>query len=363
MGFVFLTRGYRLSGAWPPALVFADDALRLPVRVTLRDGVSLVVQAASPRERELDLGETVLEVDAERHESESLLGDATGQLVDLLAVQQQFARPDGIETSISGRVFIRSQMGPQEPQFAVFDPGVSVLQRHLSQSKRLDLGPFQGDAALIDLEDVVVVPSAPVARDVAEHRLAGIGWRPGLTRAALSRGGFPRGHRAKRYRAGLMSDSEPPLSQAPGPSAPGPLAQGTTGLRLTRSHVDEMVWHCLSVYPEEGCGLLTGDPVSGTVTSVHPTTNRAASARLYTVDPREHLLIERAAEAIGNAVIGVFHSHTTTDAYPSPTDVAQAPDPSWHYVVVSLRQQATAIRCYRIVESAVTEEAIEASDT
>jgi hypothetical protein len=32
-------------------------------------------------------------------------------------------------------------------------------------------------------------------------------------------------------------------------------------------------------------------------------------------------------------------------------------------VVVSLRQQATAIRCYRIVESAVTEEAIEASDT
>ena len=36
-------------------------------------------------------------------------------------------------------------------------------------------------------------------------------------------------------------------------------------------------------------------------------------------------------------IIGVFHSHTHTDAYPSPTDVAQAPDPDWHYVLVSLR--------------------------
>ena len=130
-------------------------------------------------------------------------------------------------------------------------------------------------------------------------------------------------------------------------------------LYLTRAHLDEMIVNCLGAYPNEGCGLLTGDPASGTVTAVHPTANLAASGRVYTVDPREHLLIGRAAEAEGQAIIGVFHSHTHTDAYPSPTDVAQAPDPSWHYVVVSLRHEEASVRCYRIVDGQISEEAIE----
>ena len=46
----------------------------------------------------------------------------------------------------------------------------------------------------------------------------------------------------------------------------------------------------------------------------------------------------------------MFHSHTHTEAYPSPTDVAQAPDPSWHYVLVSLRDIQPVVRSYRIVD-------------
>ena len=95
----------------------------------------------------------------------------TGELVDLLAVQQQFAGPDRLETTVSGRVPVRRQVGPEEPQLTVVDPGVRVLQRRLSQSQRLDLCTFESDTALIDLEDVVVVPGAPVARHVADHRL------------------------------------------------------------------------------------------------------------------------------------------------------------------------------------------------
>jgi proteasome lid subunit RPN8/RPN11 len=147
------------------------------------------------------------------------------------------------------------------------------------------------------------------------------------------------------------------------PAVPALKPQGTTGLHLARSHLDEMIGHCLGAYPGEGCGLLTGDPATGSVTAVHPTANLAASARVYTVDPREHLRIDRAAEAGGRAVIGVFHSHTHTDPYPSPTDVAQAPDPSWHYVVVSLRHEVASVRSYRIVDSLVTEEPIKVIGT
>ena len=82
------------------------------------------------------------------------------------------------------------------------------------------------------------------------------------------------------------------------------------------------------------------------------------SARLYTVDPREHLRADRDAEDNGWEIIGVFHSHTHTDAYPSPTDVSQAPDPGWHYVLVSLRDTRPVIRSYRIQEGEIGEESV-----
>ena len=86
--------------------------------------------------------------------------------------------------------------------------------------------------------------------------------------------------------------------------------------------------------------------------------NAAHSSRLYTVDPRVLLRAYRSAEEDGLEVIGVFHSHTHTDPYPSPTDVAQAPDPSWHYVIVSLRDEVASTRSYRISAGVVTEESV-----
>lgn len=128
-------------------------------------------------------------------------------------------------------------------------------------------------------------------------------------------------------------------------------------------------------YPLEVCGLLVGRPGgagslqagwvpaagaggSATCLEFHPTDNLARSAKVYTVDPKAHLRIELAAEDAGLEVIGVMHSHTHTDAYPSPTDVAQAPDPGWHYVIVSLRQEAPVLRSYRIVDGNITEEPV-----
>ena len=55
-----------------------------------------------------------------------------------------------------------------------------------------------------------------------------------------------------------------------------------------------------------------------------------------------------------------MHSHTHTEAYPSPTDVAQAPDPD---LALRDRQPASARRrcCarYRIVDGEIAEEPVE----
>ena len=57
-----------------------------------------------------------------------------------------------------------------------------------------------------------------------------------------------------------------------------------------------------------------------------------------------------------------FHSHTHTDPWPSPTDVAQAPDPGWHYVLVSLRHELPATRSYRILDGNIHEELVVVND-
>ncbi len=89
----------------------------------------------------------------------------------------------------------------------------------------------------------------------------------------------------------------------------------------------EMVGHCLSGLPDEACGLLVGSYGGEEAAHIFPTQNAAASALIYEIDPKEMLRVDRAAQTLGADIMGVFHSHTHTDAYPSPTDVAQALDP------------------------------------
>ncbi|MGH9071496.1 MAG: Mov34/MPN/PAD-1 family protein [Acidimicrobiales bacterium] len=132
-------------------------------------------------------------------------------------------------------------------------------------------------------------------------------------------------------------------------------------LRLSNHAWLAMIGHCLDGLPEEACGLLGGD-LDGSVDRCYPTTNSAHSARVYVVDPLEHLKADRDAERRGMQIMGVFHSHTHTDAYPSPTDVAQAPDPDWHYVLVSLRQELPVVRSYRISDGKVQEEQVVLED-
>ena len=129
-------------------------------------------------------------------------------------------------------------------------------------------------------------------------------------------------------------------------------------LRLPADVRRQMVDHCLDGLPEEACGLLGGTPDPAEATICYPTRNVEESARLYTVDPLQHLKADRDAESRGLQIIGVFHSHTHTEAYPSPTDVAQAPDPGWHYVLVSLKYADPVVRSFRIADGRIEEEQV-----
>jgi len=127
------------------------------------------------------------------------------------------------------------------------------------------------------------------------------------------------------------------------PNTPALLA-GDADLAFPADAYAQMVAAAYAAYPLEACGLLVGRE-----RQVHrfvPCTNEAASAKVYSIPARELLRAERAAEDDGLAIIGVFHSHTHSEPYPSPTDLAQAADPTWHYVIVSLKRESPEARCY-----------------
>ena len=131
-------------------------------------------------------------------------------------------------------------------------------------------------------------------------------------------------------------------------------------LRLPRSLYLDMVAHALDDLPLEACGLLAarGDGDGAEVTRLYRCRNAAGSARIYELHSLDYLHADRDADERGLRISGVYHSHTHTDAWPSPTDVDQAPDPDWHYVIVSLRHPEPVVRSFRISEGEVTEETV-----
>lgn len=145
-------------------------------------------------------------------------------------------------------------------------------------------------------------------------------------------------------------------------------------LCITAAQRDAIVSHCRSAvltkwgeeFLVEACGLLCGPMLdgepTGEVTSVHPCRNAEESARLYTVDSRDLLRAMRDVESRGEEIVGVWHSHTHTEAYPSLTDVRQAADPAWFYVIVSLRDEVPALRAFRIRSGEITEVAAVVED-
>jgi proteasome lid subunit RPN8/RPN11 len=131
-------------------------------------------------------------------------------------------------------------------------------------------------------------------------------------------------------------------------------------LRLTEHQYRTIVASCYDGLPDEACGLFAGPAVDdeplGMVTEARPCRNEDKSARTYRIDSRDFMATLRAAEARGEALVGCWHSHTHTDAYPSPTDVAQAEAyPTWFYVLVSLRDGEPVLRAYRIRGGTVAE--------
>jgi proteasome lid subunit RPN8/RPN11 len=126
---------------------------------------------------------------------------------------------------------------------------------------------------------------------------------------------------------------------------------------LDQDSYDMLVAHARAAFPNEACALLAGlDDVPPKVTKVFPLPNAEASPTFYVVEPRAQLRAMNEMDERGWELVGIFHSHTFTEAFPSRTDVQLAAYPDAAYLILSLAQpDAPRLRAFHIRDGEVTE--------
>ncbi len=75
----------------------------------------------------------------------------------------------------------------------------------------------------------------------------------------------------------------------------------------------------------------------GDATTVYRSINAEASPLRYSLDANDQFRIMREMEERGEELVGIYHSHTASAAYPSQTDVNLAAYPDAVYLIVSLQ--------------------------
>ncbi len=120
-------------------------------------------------------------------------------------------------------------------------------------------------------------------------------------------------------------------------------------VRLTREQLDRILKQARAEAPNECCGLLLGR--GEVVEEVFPGHNLDQSPRTYLMDPQDQLRAERKMNERGWELLGIYHSHPHSKAYPSETDKAKALYSDARYVIISLADsEQPQIRAFWIAE-------------
>jgi [CysO sulfur-carrier protein]-S-L-cysteine hydrolase len=94
-------------------------------------------------------------------------------------------------------------------------------------------------------------------------------------------------------------------------------------IRMSSKLYEELIRYCRSKLPEEACGFINGCTVEGGFLAAQflPMTNNALNPREhFTMNPSEVVPILYNKEPSSHQIIGIFHSHPSTDAVLSQED-------------------------------------------
>jgi [CysO sulfur-carrier protein]-S-L-cysteine hydrolase len=116
-------------------------------------------------------------------------------------------------------------------------------------------------------------------------------------------------------------------------------------LEITSEQLQQMIQHVREWLPFEGCGLIATE--NQRVARIYPGNNIARSSTFYEMDPKQVLAAMNDMEKLGLRLGAIFHSHPSTRAYPSPTDLELIFDPEVYMIIISLAENDPDVRTFR----------------
>jgi proteasome lid subunit RPN8/RPN11 len=125
-------------------------------------------------------------------------------------------------------------------------------------------------------------------------------------------------------------------------------------MRIAQSLIDEIVEHAREDLPNECCGMVGGG--DGGARTIYRAENAEASPLRYSIDAKEQFRLMQTIEEAGEELVGIYHSHTKSPAYPSQTDVNLAGWPDAVYLIASLADpEAPAVKGFWIRDGRIEE--------
>ena len=108
-----------------------------------------------------------------------------------------------------------------------------------------------------------------------------------------------------------------------------------------------VVGHARREAPKECCGFLigTGDRVDLAVPMINVDPRPHTG---FQIDPSEHIAVRRVIRQVlpDAGIVGVYHSHPSGPAAPSPRDIAESHYPDWIFLICG--RAGRVVRAYRI---------------
>jgi len=130
---------------------------------------------------------------------------------------------------------------------------------------------------------------------------------------------------------------------------------------IAKKLFEEMIEHSKREFPNEACGILSGS--QGRVTRVYEMTNSDKSPETFFMDPREQLKVMKDIRNRSEEMLGIYHSHVASEAYPSSHDVELALYPEVSYVIISIKDKNNpSVRSFKIVEGKIREDEVKIVD-
>lgn len=128
-------------------------------------------------------------------------------------------------------------------------------------------------------------------------------------------------------------------------------------LILKKEFFAQIVKQCQRELPNEACGILAGRDEM--VEKVYEMTNVRKSPSAYLMEAREQIKTMKEMRNLGLKMIGIYHSHVASRAYPSEEDLELAFYPEAYYAIISLKDKDNPeIGLFKIREGKINEEEV-----